>query len=247
MKNNRTSEPDQRPYRIIVCFFSILCLVFILQSVKTVDAGQETEVAQERLSIHQPVSAGDCSVCHSGVSFETINLEDKTCTGCHQKYDTMSTVGAQKSGHGEFECMDCHEAHSSDYRALLVMPISELCASCHDVEPSSPNKYSHFQDSCNYCHDPHAVNTRYYLSASSLDLCQKKCHSSQKLGRSHPMGAGVRDKYANTIMTCTSSCHRMHNSNYPTYLSVNPDKICYRCHSRIFVGGNGTLAQVTDR
>jgi len=190
-------------------------------------------------TVHQPVAEGRCESCHQGFGRVAGVRTTQICLDCHDEQDMSGLVKVKLEGHQALDCTDCHDPHYSDTIALLVAAPQELCTACHDRGYQGPQKHSHFADKCLLCHDPHAVASENYLRSSTVTLCQDNCHHSHRLGRSHPMGAGTFDKYAKSEITCTSSCHRIHYSNYATYLSAHPDKICYRCHAEVFFGKAG--------
>ena len=71
-------------------------------------------------SVHS-VMATTCSVCHVTMTrgdLTTVSLsmpKEKICSACHDEAAAMRQHVPPAKGH----CIDCHDAHSSEYKALL--------------------------------------------------------------------------------------------------------------------------------
>ncbi len=111
---------------------------------------------------HQPVSKGNCLACHDAHGSSEPSVlhypEPELCLSCHkQNYrtDSTETINIRRLVQGQMKvhsaisgggCMSCHQAHGSDFRALLVDRFPEadyvpaltenfeLCFLCHDTD-----------------------------------------------------------------------------------------------------------------
>ncbi len=120
------------------------------------------EEANNSAHPHQAVASGDCLGCHNvhGSSEPSLlHLPDpELCLSCHKqdyRTDSTETLNIRRLVQGNMKvhsaipgggCMSCHQAHGSDFRALLVerFPASdyvpantenfELCFLCHDTD-----------------------------------------------------------------------------------------------------------------
>ncbi|MCK5065891.1 MAG: hypothetical protein KAR16_00570 [Bacteroidales bacterium] len=120
------------------------------------------EEGSERAHPHQPVVKGNCLACHDAHGSTQPSLllfkDQALCLSCHNRVystDTSETsnisrlVGGNMVVHiaiTDMGCMTCHQAHGSDFRALLVdaypaddyLPAKtesfELCFLCHDTD-----------------------------------------------------------------------------------------------------------------
>lgn len=102
----------------------------------------------------------------------------------------------------QLQCTSCHDAHSNDFGAFLVLPNdgSQLCTSCHDVsawqqtshslsganwDGQAPDPWPHSElqtvseNACGNCHQPHLVSggDRLLNAANEEDNCLA-CHNA---------------------------------------------------------------------
>lgn len=151
--------------------------------------------------VHGPAGVFECVYCHDPggkpVKYHDRDGGAHLCSECHQ--DKIDDFAQNAYVHGPVSvglCTVCHDPHASDYTAQLVMPINDLCVSCHaKVDLSThvvrgigrPHPLKGVPDprkkgkqlSCVSCHNPHGGATRVFFSAdvksSTMLLCQK-CH-----------------------------------------------------------------------
>lgn len=107
------------------------------------------------------------------------------------------------------------------------------CLSCHNQQISLTQRFPHpfiKEERCTACHTSYDESMHKEIIKPTLDICIT-CHSQEKLGRSHPVGEGIRDPNTESTMTCVSSCHLMHSSDYryQTPFKNNMD-LCLSCH-----------------
>ena len=119
-----------------------------------------------------------------------------------------------------------------------------LCFPCHPDFKSKNATYVHkpfLEEDCNRCHkfhgdNPREGNLKKNFSQADIDLCYS-CHPNDKLGLSHPVGGNMKDVNTGYLMTCTSTCHDPHGSEYRFILRQDDGKnLCISCHKELEEG-----------
>ncbi len=119
-----------------------------------------------------------------------------------------------------------------------------LCFPCHADFKDKNVGYEHkpfIQEDCSRCHkfhgdNPRKGNLKKNFSQADIDLCYS-CHPNDKLGLSHPVGGNMRDPNTGYLMTCTSTCHDPHGSDYRFILRQEGGKnLCISCHKELIEG-----------
>lgn len=109
----------------------------------------------------------------------------------------------------------------------------DYCLSCHSNAAGLDKKFLHplvSEKKCRACHISYDAALHKEAEAPVLDTCLS-CHGEQKLGRSHPVGGNIIDPNTNTMMTCVSSCHLKHGSDYKYQVPFkNNMELCLSCH-----------------
>ncbi len=173
----------------------------------------------------------------------------------------ISLIYGFDPGNPETPCLDCHSLESLKAPAVLLdekyihEPIAEkkctachradkkdlvkeamLCFQCHDISKFRGKLYRHpalgEENYCLSCHRAHSSDREFLLKDEPIDFCQS-CHSEMKTSRSHPIGGSIIDPLKNRTMTCTTSCHTVHLSDYPTLLFTKKPDLCACCHPDI--------------
>jgi predicted CXXCH cytochrome family protein len=128
------------------------------------DAPARRRPVKQIVSVHGPVAAKECELCHeSRFSREIEKLGADLCWSCHPREDFSGAVLHGPAAAGR--CDSCHEPHRSEFPKLLVQPEAEICAYCHvpanfsDLEEHRSTRGENCQD----CHDAHAGDVRYML------------------------------------------------------------------------------------
>lgn len=110
---------------------------------------------------------------------------------------------------------------------------SDACLKCHADYLKLDKKFIHplIKDGkCKQCHISYDMDGHKEQNPPVLDVCLS-CHTQEKLGRSHPAGDGIIDPNTNSLMTCVSSCHLIHGSDYKYMLPFkNNMELCLSCH-----------------
>ncbi len=107
------------------------------------------------------------------------------------------------------------------------------CFKCHAEIFSLMKSFPHpliKEGKCKSCHSSYDEATHTEEIKPNFDTCLG-CHPEEALGRSHPVGDGIIDPNTNDTMTCVSSCHLPHSSDYRYQLPfVNNMDLCLSCH-----------------
>lgn len=109
----------------------------------------------------------------------------------------------------------------------------DYCLSCHSKDVDLSKKSLHplvKEKKCRACHVSYDNGLHKEGDEPVFSACIN-CHSEEKLGRSHPVGEGIIDPNTKDTMTCVSSCHIPHGSDYKYQLAFkNNMELCLSCH-----------------
>jgi len=198
---------------------------------------------------HQPFEYDNCMGCHEphGSDYRPLLLkaEQDLCYDCHPDIkDEFQLASIHPVGTYELNCADCHDAHAANYSGLLIAEDNELCYTCHSaaIEPQYEAS-AHSAILCVDCHTPHGSSYAPILVSQNPDLCLE-CHnpryydeSSRTVRRNnHPVRPVHFDVNNRTPLTCTSSCHDPHGTDYAfmmRYMDGPYDGNCLICHAVI--------------
>lgn len=190
---------------------------------------------------HQPYLAQKCDSCHvAGTEGEGLQLKapvEELCYTCHRETGQQLTKHSLHKPFLEGKCLDCHEPHKSENSHLLRQPLKELCYQCHGdlktrLESDAHQSLDGVADRgvCSNCHTSHASDFPPLLTDESVSLCQS-CHNQGPRERNHPVGKPFIDERTGGELTCFSTCHDPHGSEYPPMLrQPNLDGLCLTCH-----------------
>lgn len=153
--------------------------------------------------VHGPAGTYSCGYCHASKGNPKHEVPKRGAALCYECHADMSAqLKKRKFMHGPVEagmCEACHDSHGTQNESQLIMPINELCLSCHGHirnqthvvrtttgeghplkgKPDPLKKTSGRQMSCVSCHNPHGGDVRYYFVNNPTDrmaLCQI-CHN----------------------------------------------------------------------
>lgn len=222
---------------------------------------------------HPPVSEGECTSCHDPHQSNhpqqlLIPSTSQLCFLCHDEGEFKGTTPHGPVSEGG--CLQCHDPHTSDHRALLEMPLPDICFNCHSTElddqqeitlPATQELYDdeamklHMpfaEGACTDCHGPHPSDTyrllkgeypsQFYVSYSekTYEFCLN-CHDDLRTALSEPR-------------TLTGTNFRNGNLNlHHRHVSRAKGRTCRSCHHHhgspnqklikdVFVFGNSKLA-----
>jgi predicted CXXCH cytochrome family protein len=134
---------------------------------------------------HSPVTAGECTKCHSPHKAKLKGLllasTPGLCLTCHK--DMREKMGKENvHSPAEGNCLTCHLPHVSPQLSLIVQPILELCGNCHDFARTSFVK-SHLgidpkQTDCRHCHNPHtSKDPKFFKDVMHPPFAARTCET----------------------------------------------------------------------
>jgi len=154
---------------------------------------------------------------------------NELCWMCHGDLGPQLSEPYTHAPFGNGNCVDCHNPHASDFEAILVMDVRDLCITCHRVGPEMERDQVHPSFAarvCLDCHHPHASQWRGILVDRQRNLCFT-CHPS--VARLSNMGV----QHQPFLYDNCTGCHEPHGSNYLPLLIKNQPALCYDCHPSI--------------
>ncbi len=191
---------------------------------------------------HQPFEYDNCTGCHEphGSDYEPllIDYEPRVCYLCHADIqDDFGKRSVHPVGTAQLNCSDCHNPHAAPYEGLLAARDNEMCYQCHRAAIQvSYDASDHGPLLCIRCHTPHGSDHEPILRDRNPDICLT-CHGSVYAhDNQHPVSPEYLDVRSGTPLTCTSTCHGPHGTEYPMMVKFMPwpyDGRCLQCHSRV--------------
>lgn len=189
---------------------------------------------------HQPFLNDNCTGCHEPHGSDYTPLLTKSqpelCYDCHPR---IRDQFAQESHHPvgvNLTCGSCHDPHAAQYRGLVNAQNNSFCYQCHGEKKALYAKSAHFNTLCIKCHTPHGSSYSPMLVQSNPDLCLS-CHPAYEGRNKHPVRPVYRDVHSQTGLTCSSTCHNPHGTDFGYMINnFNPrqDGLCLQCH--LYVG-----------
>lgn len=160
---------------------------------------------------------------------------NKPCTDCHASKVKKASpiIRNEKYLHSPVQKNDCAACHIDSSRQAKITS-EELCYECHDAKKFKGRSHRHpspgAENNCLFCHEPHSSRFEFLLKGETIPFCQS-CHINIKKNRSHPMGKNIKDMRTNRMMTCTSTCHNVHRSDFPKLIAWKHRELCTKCHT----------------
>ncbi|MDT8434828.1 MAG: cytochrome c3 family protein [Anaerosomatales bacterium] len=191
---------------------------------------------------HHPFEYDSCTGCHEphGSDFEQllITAEPRVCYECHADIETdFERVSIHPVYSSMLDCSGCHDPHAADYEALLAAQNNEICYQCHAREiRASYDSSDHARLLCIRCHTPHGSDFKPILREANPDLCLR-CHAwVESHSNQHPVRPTYYDVRSDEPLTCTSTCHGPHGTEFPMMVRFYGwpfDGRCLQCHSTV--------------
>ncbi len=167
-----------------------------------------------------------CSSCHKVHAERDPVLAKATqadaCFKCHkQQRADFQKPSSHPVRFGKLACSDCHNAHGTNAKAMLVKAtVNQTCTTCH-AEKRGPFLWEHapVADDCTLCHSPHGTVRPSLLTKTPPLLCQQ-CHthvhpSVARTGASLPANGGAGAAFV-VAGSCTNCHSQIHGSNHPS-------------------------------
>ncbi len=134
----------------------------------------------------------------------------------------------EKTASPHTEDAECPSCHLGPYREKEGID-QNLCYVCHRLEKYRTKRYKHSLDKgCLSCHQNHRPVAEPLLKGDPIDVCAA-CHDAIVTERTHPLR--VKDPNTGEELTCTSSCHDVHGTDFKFLCKLEPGReLCISCH-----------------
>lgn len=222
-------------------------------------------------TVIHPAVEDDCTACHA-LSIEeegtTVNLilpEPDLCAMCHDRLEAAA-YGELEAPHAPVadSCLTCHTPHAGEHEALLKVPRTETCATCHDTADLAEIHHGQITGmvDCTSCHLPHGgANAKLLIGshrhAPFADGACDSCHRAPFAGRIRLRVRGEKiciachgdfrnaagehgSVHAALAGTRTRagclSCHDPHMSPNAALLTARGPELCGECHTDVLAG-----------
>ena len=120
---------------------------------------------------------------------------------------------------------------ASGLPAVIAQPDAE-CRSCHVEKTTYYDASAHANLVCTSCHGAHDGPSQRAGLLDSISVLCRECHGAA-LGRAHVADGECEDKLAGKPLTCVSSCHDPHGTEFESMVRVPADGLCVQCHEDI--------------
>lgn len=190
---------------------------------------------------HQPFKNDNCTGCHephgSDNSPLLINAVPKLCYICHPQIENQFGLPSHHPIGLTLTCVSCHNPHAALYPGLLSGSSNWFCYECHGDKQAMYDASKHAPKECVRCHTPHGSDYKPMLLAAQPELCLR-CHPKVDGSNKHPIRAKYYDIHAEKGLSCTSSCHNPHGTEYDPMMKNydwKQDGLCLQCHKTVGV------------
>ncbi len=207
--------------------------------------------------LHQPLTKGDCSLCHQPHNAANKFLLEKpaaeSCFTCHEI--SVFNKSFKHQPLLEEGCRSCHNPHGSTLPDLLVEPEKDLCRRCHDLEATRfKDRHGGYAvvSGCLTCHDVHSADNaallRPVLHQPVSELECQECHLDAAQAEPFALKAAgsalCRDCHETESMARADdtaghepvaqgeclNCHSPHASDFRGMTLMATGPLCLSCH-----------------
>jgi predicted CXXCH cytochrome family protein len=195
---------------------------------------------------HQPFLYDNCTGCHEphGSNFMPLLIKNQPalCYDCHSAIQKdFLKASHHPVGTISLNCSDCHDPHATNYSGLLYAEDNDICYACHRVPiQASYDRSAHQNTPCWRCHTPHGSDWGPLLKGPQPEVCFP-CHAKRDFDditggndrNKHPVRPVFWDVNAKKALSCTSSCHDPHGTEFYfmlRYYQYPKDGNCLICH-----------------
>lgn len=194
---------------------------------------------------HEPFLDDACTDCHEphGSDFTPLlrASQPSLCYKCHPQIATdFRKASSHPVGTISLNCTGCHGAHATNYDGLLYDEDNGICYACH-AEPirATYERSAHVNTPCWSCHTPHGSDYGPLLINQQPSVCFT-CHPRKDYDdaaggyKNHPVRPVYYDDHERKALTCTTTCHNPHGTQFTRMLQHynSPlDGNCLICHA----------------
>ena len=138
-------------------------------------------------------------------------------------------IGWAHAPYEDGDCSICHERKDPKNVGKIILPVVELCESCHEeyiAVLARPHTHKPAKKSCVNCHNAHNAVEKKLLHAALPRLCEE-CHDETVKEMST---LKVKHLAVEQGKKCLN-CHNPHGANYERLLIKAPFDLCSSCHT----------------
>ncbi|NTU70769.1 MAG: hypothetical protein HGB10_02970 [Coriobacteriia bacterium] len=188
---------------------------------------------------HQPFYNDNCTGCHephgSDSSPLLVKPQPNLCYTCHPQVEGDFGKASHHPIGLDLTCGTCHNPHAAQYPKLLAGSGNAVCLECHGDKESQYANSAHADSACVSCHSVHGSAYDPLLVGVQPDLCLD-CHPTAEGSNKHPIRPKYYDLHAKKGLTCTSSCHNPHGTEFEFMIkdyNFSQDGVCLQCHKTV--------------
>ena len=206
--------------------------------------GCHTEIDDQRMMTvqHQPFEQEKCTACHvphgSDATPLLLETEPGLCYRCHPRIASEFALPSHHPLGKNLRCSDCHRVHAGKYPGLLYAKGNKMCFRCHGGINEYYDVSLHYTLECVDCHRWHGSQYSPILRKLNPPLCLD-CHQPNHYysgPRAHPTWPNYWDWVAHRPLTCTTTCHNPHGTEFKHMVRrYDPDwdGQCKQCHKGV--------------